>query len=328
MLYSTKRFNKIAVSIIAIMPLAFAMNLVIAQGFSFVALGDMPYGKSTQSYSSYRGLIAAINQSKPLFSIHVGDFKSGSTECSDDEYSEQLKHFSMFDSGVVFTPGDNDWTDCYRRSNGSYEPVERLAKLRQEFFKPNLSLGVNPFALVSQPAIQPQYASYVENQRWVVNEVLFVTLHIVGSNNNFEARDASAVNEFFARDAANIAWLREAFHLAEKNHYRAIVFAFQANVFISRSMWEDFPAWSGFRNSIGQTLLPLAKEWAKPILLIHGDGHQFHFDQPFKNKGQAISNISRIEVPGASDVRAVKVMVDPTKDRLFDVTLISPLGKP
>jgi hypothetical protein len=307
--------------------LIFCMSMSFAQGFSFVALGDMPYGKPEQSYPSYRGLIAAINQTQPLFSIHVGDFKSGSTECSDQEYSEQLKHFSTFEAGVVFTPGDNDWTDCYRRSNGSYDPLERLAKLRQDFYKPNESLGIKPFALASQPAEDPKHNLYVENQRWVVDEVLFVTLHIVGSNNNFETRDSSVTNEFFARDAANIGWIRESFKLAEKNHYRAIVFAFQANVFISRSMWEDFPAWSGFRNSIGQTLLPLAKEWNKPILIIHGDGHQLHFDQPFKIKGQVMSNITRLEVPGASDVRAVKVTVDLSKDQKFGISLISPLDK-
>ena len=305
----------------------FGVSICAAQGFSFVALGDMPYGKPEQSYPPYRGLIAAINQAQPLFSIHVGDFKSGATECSDQEFSEQLKHFSMFEAGVVFTPGDNDWTDCYRRSNGSYDPLERLAKLRQDFYRPHESLGIKPFALVSQPAADPKHSLYAENQRWVVNKVLFVTLHIVGSNNNFETRDSSVTNEFFSRDAANIAWIRESFKLAEKNHYRAIVFAFQANVFISRSMWEDFPAWSGFRNSIGQTLLPLAKEWNKPILIIHGDGHQLHFDQPFKIKGQVMSNITRLEVPGASDVRAVKVTVDLSKDQKFGISLISPLDK-
>jgi hypothetical protein len=311
----------------AIMVAAFGMNISAAQGFSFVALGDMPYGQSEQSYPPYLGLIAAVNQSNPLFSIHVGDFKSGSTECSDQEFSEQLKHFSTFEAGVVFTPGDNDWTDCYRRSNGSYDPLERLAKLRQDFYKPNESLGIKPFALVSQPAADPKHSLYVENQRWVVDKVLFVTLHIVGSNNNFETRDVQAASEFFARDAANIAWIREAFTLAERNQYRAIVFAFQANVFISRSMFEDFPAWSGFRNSIGQTLLPLAKEWNKPILIIHGDGHQLHFDHPFKIKGQVMSNITRLEVPGASDVRAVKVTVDLSKDHIFGISLISPLDK-
>lgn len=320
--------NKIIFGISHVLIVAvFGVSICAAKGFSFVALGDMPYGKPDISYPPYRGLIAAVNQSKPLFSIHVGDFKSGATECSDQEFSEQLKHFSMFEAGVVFTPGDNDWTDCYRSSNGSYDPLERLAKLRQDFYKPHESLGIKPFALVSQPAADPKHSLFVENQRWVVDEVLFVTLHIVGSNNNFETRDSSATHEFFARDAANIAWIREAFNLAEKNQYQAIVFAFQANVFISRSMWEDFPSWSGFRNSVGQTLLPLAKEWNKPILIIHGDGHQLHFDQPFKTKGQVMSNITRLEVPGASDVRAVKVTVDLSKDQKFGISLISPLDR-
>ena len=322
-------FFKKILNVLFLLLLSFAMNTSIAQGFSFIALGDMPYGKPDTSYPPYRGLIAAVNQSKPLFSIHVGDFKSGATECSDQEFSEQLKHFAMFEAGVVFTPGDNDWTDCYRRSNGSYDPLERLAKLRKDFYKPKESLGAKPFPLVSQPEVDPKNTLYVENQRWVVDEVLFVTLHIVGSNNNFETRNTQATNEFFARDAANITWIHEAFKLAEKNQYRAIVFAFQANVFFSRSMLEDYPAWSGFRNSIGQTLLPLAKAWNKPILIIHGDGHQFHFDQPFKLKGQAMSNITRLEVPGASDVRAVNVKVDLSKDKdqIFGVSLISPLGR-
>ena len=89
-------------------------------------------------------------------------------------------------------------------------------------------------------------------------------------------------------------------------------------------MWEDFPSWSGFRNSIGQTLLPLAKDWAKPVLLINGDGHQYHFDQPYKLKGAVLSNVTRLEVPGASDVRAVKVTIDLDKEKVFSTELLKP----
>jgi len=300
------------------------MGICTAQSFSFVALGDMPYGNQNQTYRSYRSLIDTINLSQPKFSIHVGDFKSGSSLCSDQEFAEQLKHFSMFDAGVVFTPGDNDWTDCWRSNNGGYDPLERLRKIRQDFFKPEVSLGKSPLRLVSQPHIHSKFDEYVENQRWVVDEVLFVTLHIVGSNNNFESRDAEAIKEFFERDAANVAWIRSAFDLAQQNKYKAIVFAFQADVLVSRSMWEDFPSWSGFRNSIAQTLLPLAKDWAQPVLLIHGDGHQYHFDQPYKLKGVVIPNVTRLEVPGASDVRAVKVTIDLDKEKVFSTELLKP----
>jgi hypothetical protein len=256
--------------------------------------------------------------------VHVGDFKSGSTVCSDQEFNEQVKHFSMFEQGVVYTPGDNEWTDCHRRSNGSYEPTERLAKLRQMFFRTGQSLGKHPITLTNQAQEQPAFSDYVENQRWIHNDVLFVTLHIVGSNNNFEARDPRATQEFFERDAANIAWIRAAFDEAKQKNCKGLVFAFQADVLISRSMWEDFPAWSGFRNSVGDTLLPLAYNWGKPVLLIHGDGHQYHFDQPFKFNKQKISNLTRLEVPGASDVRAVRVTVHPTAERMFTAEIVKP----
>ena len=189
---------------------------------------------------------------------------------------------------------------------------------------PTESLGINPITLVSQAQIQPAFSAFVENQRWVYNDVLFVTLHIVGSNNNFEARDPKAIKEFFERDAANIAWIQAAFDEARNKNHTAIVFAYQADVLISRSMWEDFPAWSGFRNSVGETLLPLAREWSKPVLLIHGDGHQYHFDQLFKLNNKLIENLTRLQVPGASDVRAVRVQVDPTASSPFSVELITP----
>ena len=68
----------------------------------------------------------------------------------------------------------------------------------------------------------------VENARWVHENVLFVTVHVVGSNNGFERTLASA-EEYFARNAANLDWIAEAFAMAERDDLSAIVFAFQAN---------------------------------------------------------------------------------------------------
>ena len=300
------------------------LGSAVAQTFSFVALGDHPYGQAKQRYAPYRALISSINRLQPAFSIHVGDFKNGSSLCSDEEFAQQRKHFDLFESGVVYTPGDNEWTDCHRSNNGSYDPVERLGRLRQMFFQPDWSLGKSPLRVSSQSQVMPQFSRFVENQRWVMNNVLFVTLHIVGSNNNFEVRDPKAIAEFFDRDAANIAWIRSAFELAATQHYKAVVFAFQGDIFISRSMWEDFPAWSGFRNSVGETLLPLARDWGKPVLLIHGDGHQYHLDYPFKLNKKPIANLRRLEVPGASDVRAVRVEVDSATESVFSFEMITP----
>jgi hypothetical protein len=292
------------------------------QAFTFVALGDLPYGSPHRAYGPYRSLIERINQEAPAFSVHVGDFKSGSTLCSDEEFANQLEHFQRFKGAVVYTPGDNEWTDCHRSNNGAFDPLERLAVLRQRFFTAGSSLGAKPMPVQNQSVDAPAFSRYVENLRWLHQGVMFATLHIVGSNNNLESRDIAANREFFERDAANVAWIQATFEQARLQQASAVVFAFQADVLENKTLWEDFPGWSGFRTSIGQTLLPLASSWGKPVLLVHGDSHQFRLDQPFQLDKKPLKNVTRLIVPGASDVRAVKVTV---KDASFAFEMLSPL---
>jgi hypothetical protein len=291
------------------------------QSFSFMALGDLPYGPPEKADGPYRALIDRINTLDAKFSIHVGDFKSGSSLCSDAEFARQLEHFQRFKGAVFYTPGDNEWTDCHRTNNGAYDPLERLAALRQRFYKPGQSLGQQPLALQNQSTALPAHGRFVENQRWMHQGVVFATLHIVGSNNNLEGRHRAAAQEFFERDAANVAWIETTFEQARQQQARAVVLAFQADVFETKTVWEDFPSWSGFRTSIGETLLPLASRWGKPVLVVHGDSHQFKIDQPFQLDKKPLSNITRLIVPGAADVRAVKVTV---QGSAFSFELIDP----
>ena len=235
------------------------------QPFTFVALGDLPYGSPQNSYAAYRSLIDKINQESPAFSVHVGDFKSGSTHCSDEEFANQLEHFKRFTGALIYTPGDNEWTDCHRSNNGQYDPIERLTALRQRFFTPGMSLGAKPIPVQNQSVAMPSWSRYIENVRWLNQGVMFATVHIVGSNNNLESRDIAANREFFERDAANVAWIQATFEQARLQQASAIVIAFQADVMETKTQWEDFPAFSGFRKSIAETLLPLAKNWGKPV---------------------------------------------------------------
>jgi hypothetical protein len=57
-----------------------------APPFYFVALGDLPYGPAMLSHPPYERLIAQINRLDPVFSVHIGDFKSGSSICSDEAF--------------------------------------------------------------------------------------------------------------------------------------------------------------------------------------------------------------------------------------------------
>jgi len=300
-----------------------AASVAWAQPFEFVAIVDIPYGRAEQVGKAYENLIGLINRERVPFTIHIGDFKDGSSACSDDEFARQKSYFDRFDTALVYTPGDNEWTDCHRESAGRHDPIERLARLREMYFSEARSLGRQPIAVERQGDAMPAYALYRENLRWATNGVLFATVHIVGSNNNFEVRDLRAAQEFFARDAANVAWIRAAFDKAGADGAKAIVFAIQGDVFDLKAYYADFPGHSGYRESIGATLLPLAERSRLPVLLIHGDSHRFVIDRPFRNeRGQQIPNLWRLEVFGAREMHAVKVRVDPGASGVFGFTPI------
>lgn len=293
-----------------------------AEPFHFVALGDLPYGPHDQAGPPYRALIAAINRDQPAFSIHVGDIKAGSTLCSDEEFERQRAHFALFEAGVVYTPGDNEWTDCHRPSNGRYDPLERLQTLRRLFYAPSRSLGRAPLPVENQSSLMPGHADYIENQRWFHDGVLFLTLHVVGSNNNLDARRPQTLPEFRAREAANIAWLRAGFALARARSAQAMVVAMQANPLGLINLSGTVAAPSGFHGIVGKTLLPLASDWGRPVLLVHGDTHRFRFDRPFWFQGQPLQTLMRLEVPGDGDVRAVRVDIDTRQSWPFSVRSI------
>jgi hypothetical protein len=299
----------------------------LAAPFSFIALGDLPYGPDESAGKSYRALIEEINRRKPVFSIHVGDIKSGSTLCSNEDFARQRKHFDLFDHPVVYTPGDNEWTDCHRKNNGSYDPLERLARLREQFFFPDRSLGARPMPVLSQRTAMPLQGLYIENQRWTHGGTIFTTVHIVGSNNNLENRDPKAVAEFFERDRANVEWIRDAFRVAREQSAQSVVIAIQADVLVGSNHANPanpFGPTSGFKASIGDTLLPLARDFGKPVLLIHGDSHILQYDEPFRIGRDPVRNLRRLQVPGASDVRAVRVSVDNSSNEPFTIQLIRP----
>jgi hypothetical protein len=290
-----------------------------ADTFSFVALGDLPYGTDETAGVKYRQLITQINALNPEFSIHVGDFKAGSAVCSDEEFERQRKHLDLFKGALIYTPGDNDWTDCGRKNNGSYDPLERLAKLRVQFFKPDTSLGQKPLPVVTQAKVMPEYSTYIENQRWQFAKTLFTTLHIVGSDNRFAPNNVDAEKEFRARDQANVAWIKETFRIATSQNLQTLVFAFQADVIREMSGTGALPDKTGYHASIERTLLPLAKEFKGSVLIVHGDSHKFEFDQAFLLGSQVLKNVYRLEVPGAKTTGAVSIKIEEENAMPFSV---------
>ena len=146
-------------------------------------IGDTPYGAA--QVVDFPNLIAVINAAPGISEVvHVGDIKNGSTRCDTSYFETIFGYFAQFNDPLVYTPGDNEWTDCHRANNGAYDPLERLAVLRAMFFPvPGLALGGGRKLTMSQSFVGG-FETYVENQLWFESSVAFATVHVVGSNNN------------------------------------------------------------------------------------------------------------------------------------------------
>ena len=298
-----------------------AAACLAAEPVRFIALGDQPYGQDSRTGPAYRHLIELINAERLRFAIHVGDIKDGLTDCTDALYARQIAHFGSYSSAVVYTPGDNDWADCQRQTA---DPIERLAALRRVYFGTPQSLGQRPLPLQRQSALMPAHAAFAENQRWWYERVLFATFHTVGPSDNVEDPSAALRQEQRAREAANIAWIRDAFTLARERGARALVLATQADV-VQRGPTRADPLQvaKAFVPTFAETLVPLAKVAPFPVLLIHGDSHRLITDRPFSDAtGRRVDNLWRLQVPGESRMHAVRVSVEPGRAAPFSFDLI------
>ena len=91
----------------------------------------------------------------------------------------------------MFTPGDNDWTDCDRPSNGGFNSLERLDYERRCSSAPRSRSAATrcgrrcrPTRHVSVRLGAAQRSPCVENRRWTVKGVTYVTMNVQGSCNN------------------------------------------------------------------------------------------------------------------------------------------------
>ena len=265
----------------------------------FFALGDLPYGPSEVAPME-RLLAAAVAQGAP-FIVHVGDLKSGSSPCTDEQLQAVAGVFRAVPVPLVYTPGDNEWTDCHRWSAGGLDPRARLARVREVFYA---DPGVLRLADLGVTSAAPRFP---EVYGFVLREVLFVALHVVGSDNGYDADDPAAKAEFRAREAANRAFLTRLLASPQGRAARALVIMIQAD-----PLFESTPGPHGFRAFKAQ-LVALMGQFPGPVLLIHGDTHHYRHDHPLFDpvRGIPFERLTRVEVPGSPLLGGVWVTVDP-----------------
>jgi hypothetical protein len=276
--------------------------------FSFALIGDMPYGP--EGDAKFPNVITDINADRTLsFVVHDGDFKNGSSLCSDAVFQNRLDLFNQFAHPFIYVPGDNEWTDCHRANTGSYDPLERLALLRTMFYPTDETLGRRTFTL------ERQSPGYPEHVRWMVHGVLFAGLHVVGSNNNL-GRTPAADAEYAERNAASLAWLHESFDVAESAGARAVMIIIQAN--LNLELPASDPRRSGFNDFI-RAIEAETIGFGRPVVLTHGDSHYFRIDKPLVGRvsGRRVENFTRVETFGENDNHWLHVSVEPGSPNVF-----------
>lgn len=273
---------------------------------TFGIFGDLPYNAAEEAV--FPQLIEEMNRDRDLdFVVHVGDFKDGGfTRCSDAVFRRARTWLDLSTHPLIYTPGDNEWTDCHRLGLGGYDSLERLARLREIFFENEQSLGQRALPLARQSK-DPVYAEFRENARWVIEGVVFATLHVVGSNNNL-GRAANGDAEHRKRMTATLSWMKDAFALARTKGMGALVLIMHAD-----PKFDEKPGQRTGFNLFLSELEAGARELKKPVLLVHGDGHTFRVDRPFdgKTNGRPVENLTRLETFGSPHVGWVKVTVAP-----------------
>jgi hypothetical protein len=131
---------------------------------------------------------------------------------------------------------------------------------------------------------------------------------------------AARAQEAIVRNRANVDWIKAAFAEAKAKDAKAVVIALQAGMFEDESGGEfsnrrvrggsDGPYYW-----IALAIRDLGAQFRKPVLLINGDFHDLVIDRPFmvsqgEVKPPLYANITRVQVYGAPELKAVRIGVD------------------
>jgi hypothetical protein len=316
----------------------YGLNQQSSRPYAIGLWGDLPY--SAEQAAVIPNLIADMNSQNLAFTAHDGDLRqgSGTPDCADNTiYTRALAYFGSLHAPAIFTPGDNDWTDCDRKSLGTNgrNSLQELDNERAFFFSTPYTMGQTQFLqeVQSTPTCKgfgtandnfgpasdvskPQTATYtnvpcVENRRWIVNSVMYATIDIQGSCNNL-CDDYPDQTEYAARNAAGIQWMKDTFATAVTQNCVAVMFITQADPGFDDTDGTRAPTRNantlveddaqkltdGFHDFLA-ALRAQVITFGKPVAYVHGDSHYFRIDKPLLDStGKRITNFTRVETFG------------------------------
>lgn len=272
------------------------------RAFTFGFIGDTPYNRLDQQ--GLKRVMAGLDDSDLEFVLHVGDIKSRGERCSNLLLSDRLEMLDRSEHPLIYTPGDNEWTDCgWIDPDDPYAPgtpLDRLHWIRSHVYHHPESLGARHMRVEQQCQMIPQLSvqdannwkqpRLPENMRWRIGSLQFCTIHMVGSNNAMFS--TPAMREAWAlRQQANAIWLTETAVLAKRYGARGLVIATHANMGFEAARNDG---WTATR----QAIIATAADFDGPVALLHGDTHIFRTDRMLL-KSHGLENFIRVECFGS-----------------------------
>ena len=242
---------------------------------TFSVMGDTPY--SERDARTLQHQLATLNPDSE-FVVHLGDIKTGRMSCSALWYNRVAAILKQSPKRLFIVPGDNEWNDCA-------DPDQAWILWTRSFLHFD-EAWTNTLTVVRDPR-------HPENFAFISRGVLFVGINLVGGK-------ILNVQDWVLRDHDNIQWIESQVQYAAQLISRLVIFGHALP-------GPNHQIFFALLNRVGQ-------DFGKPILYLHGDGHEWIKDYPF-----AAKNILRVQVEqgGKADPITVRVTDNPKEPFVF-----------
>jgi hypothetical protein len=225
---------------------------------------------------------------------------------------------------LIFTPGDNDWTDCHTGTPAVDPAGAAEGHSGASFYGEARTLGQKTFPVKRQGG-GTAHGKYVENRRLGARRQSSSSRCTWSAATTTWGAPPESDAEHAERNAANIAWMKQAFEAAEQGKHKAVVIFTQANPY-----FED--RWPAGRRSLNRidgpavrNLPDSAPSWSPSSSRSRRSSARcssctatrttFRVDKPLFDtaSGRILENLTRVESFGSPYVHWVRIVVDTEK---------------
>ncbi|MBV8272990.1 MAG: hypothetical protein JO067_12040 [Cupriavidus sp.] len=291
-------------------------------------VADVPQWPAAESETA--ALFDMMSAQQVALIVHAGGLKGDTESCGDAILNARLQVLDDSPAPLLYVPGETDWAECQKPSNGQFDAVERLNRLRELFFPVDTTLGRRTLPLVRQ-SDQALFRSYRENVRLVAGNVMLVGLNLPGDNNHYRS-EGGRNGEFEDRREANRQWLARAFSVAEHRELPGIVVIAHGDPQFGNG-WEkrgkpsllDAFVRRGPRDGyleFKHQLRDLTSRFSGQVLLVHASDNGFSVDKPLRDSaGKIVANFTRVALPVGTPSRWTELTITPGTKSVFQVQL-------